>query len=230
MPLREAHDWLAVATSDLIETHLRSELADPWAAREAYVDVLLGKVEAVSLSPVVRDAMAMEHHRLVASQSCGWFFSDAAGVEPILGLRHALRAMELARSAFGVDLVPGFKAALAGFASNDPLEGGLEQIWTAHVAPAAAVGADLRLASLASDLLASSDASAVEAVCGQITEAVVVEGPILVGSGRWTAQNAVMKTLSNTAAPGPALLVAARTLGLAAEGAYDAQAAGPTSA
>jgi len=108
-PLRAAVDWLRDELVVLYESRTGEVLRDPWGARDRYVDCVLeaGRTDAFvaaeasgRLSPAAmlqaRRGLELARHALLMQTSCGWFFEDLAGIEPILILRHAARALELA--------------------------------------------------------------------------------------------------------------------------------------
>jgi len=64
-----------------------------------------------------RDLLALARHALLMQTSCGWFFDELIGLEPLLVLRHAARAIELARGV-GAHLEDGFVARLASARGN----------------------------------------------------------------------------------------------------------------
>ena len=139
-PLRVAIDWLRDELAVVYETRGGEHLRDPWGARDRYVDCLLGPGRTESfvadegrarLSPGdrvrARCALEMARHGLLMQTSCGWFFDDLAGIEPLLVLRHGARAIDLA-ARLGRPLEAGFLDRLAPARSN---------VWTAGT------GADL---------------------------------------------------------------------------------------
>lgn len=67
--------------------------------------------------------------------SCGWFFSDLAGIETIQCLRYAGRAIELAEAQFGPGIEERFLAILETAHSNRAEEGSGRQIYERHVLP-----------------------------------------------------------------------------------------------
>jgi hypothetical protein len=143
-PLRQALDLLQERVDHVFERRGAAVLADPWAARDAYLPVVLGVVgrerfaadhvtgdvvEALTLLEAQRAAMAMY-------TSCGWFFNDLAGLETVQVLRYAARAMDLLGE-LGED--PGteqFLAMLDKAESNRPEEGTGRDVWRRHVEPA----------------------------------------------------------------------------------------------
>ncbi len=100
-PLRTALDRLRDAVRQL--PGLGSDLRDPGATRDAYVDVLLDRAAWAEFrrTHVAGSAerahawLEMQRHLLFMYSSCGWFFDDAAGHETLIVLRHARRAVEL---------------------------------------------------------------------------------------------------------------------------------------
>lgn len=108
-PLRKALDYLR----DFAALHFegtRGELfADPWAARDDSIQLLLNQTESRELfvnnhaprplaPPAQRRALLhleMQRNLLLMYASCGWFFNDIAGIEPVQILKYAARAIEL---------------------------------------------------------------------------------------------------------------------------------------
>ena len=101
---------------------------DPWELRNAYVEVLLDEIFPERLAASSRAFLAKHLKkgldperegvallRLLESQkyamysftSCGWFFNDIEGIEPVQNLRYAQRAIEMVES-------PEERAALSG--------------------------------------------------------------------------------------------------------------------
>jgi len=158
-PLREALDLIRDDLALVFERRGREVMADPWVARDEYVEVVLGArtihdftaahctgdpVTALLLLEAQRHAMAMY-------TSCGWFFNDLAGIETIQVLRYAARVLDLlAEAGEGVDL-GRVLGVLAQACSNDPGEGTGADVWRRHVEPARVaperVAAHLGLAS-----------------------------------------------------------------------------------
>ena len=163
-PLRTAIDWLRDELAVAYETRGAEQLRDPWGARDRYVDCLLapGRIESfvadegrLRLSPGntvrARCALEMARHALLMQTSCGWFFDDLAGIEPLLVLRHAARAIDLAER-LGRSLEAGFLDRLAPARSNQWISGNGADLYRARVraeAPSSArVGATAGLLRL----------------------------------------------------------------------------------
>jgi alpha-amylase/alpha-mannosidase (GH57 family) len=146
--LRETLDLLRDELAWRYETAAAPLLDDPWAARDAYVDLLLdrsptsleryreqfaprarsrrGWDSALQLLELQRDAMLMY-------TSCGWFWDDPSGWETIQVLRYAARAVELARETTGDDLQPAFRERLGRVKSNVPAERDGARIFDLHI-------------------------------------------------------------------------------------------------
>ena len=154
-PVRAALDGVRDRLTEVFERRGTTVLRDPWAARDAYLGVLLGaldrrnfvaehvvgdEVEAFTLLEAQRNAMAMY-------TSCGWFFNDLAGLETVQILRYAARVMDLLAE-LGED--PGeedFLDVLGKAESNVADEGTGRDVWHRHVLPAR-VDADRTVANL----------------------------------------------------------------------------------
>jgi alpha-amylase/alpha-mannosidase (GH57 family) len=141
-PLREAFDLLRDWGEDVMERRGRELLHDPWAARDAYLDLLLG---AWSWPDFAAAHVAGDHHlagvlldaqrnALLMYTSCGWFFNDLAGIETVQVLRYAARAMDLYRELGESPPEAAFLEVLAEAVSNDPDVGDGRQLWADQVA------------------------------------------------------------------------------------------------
>jgi alpha-amylase/alpha-mannosidase (GH57 family) len=150
-PLREALDWLRDSVDPLYEARAAALLKDPWAARDAYVEVLLDRTPAAvtafldrhALRPLDADGrvqalrcLELQRHRLLMYTSCGWFFDEISGIETVQVLRYAARAVQLAR-ALGADagLEEELLRRLEAAPSNLPELRDGAGVWRRHVAP-----------------------------------------------------------------------------------------------
>jgi len=131
-PLRAALDWLSGEIDAFFTQRGERLLADPWAARNAYIDILLDnapeRVEEFCarharklLSPAqkmeVWKLLEMQRHRLLMFTSCGWFFDELSGIEGVQILQYAARAAEIAEE-LGLTLEPGLIERLRQAPSN----------------------------------------------------------------------------------------------------------------
>src|SRR6185295_15964472 len=122
-PLREALNFLRDDAAEKFE-HAGSELlGDPWAARNDYINVILDPNHARAGDPRVWDLLEMQRSALLMFTSCGWFFSDLAGIETVQVLRYAARVIDLMNE---LDLEPPrkrFLEILSEAKSNRPEKG-----------------------------------------------------------------------------------------------------------
>jgi alpha-amylase/alpha-mannosidase (GH57 family) len=149
-PLRDALEGLRAKLSEVYERESVGLLADPWAARDAYIAVALDRSEESVArflgehSPVassndeartkVLRLLEMQRHALMMFTSCGWFFDELSRLEPEQILLYAARALELARE-LGAELEPEFVAALAKAPSNEAQYGDGAGIWEKLIRP-----------------------------------------------------------------------------------------------
>src|SRR6185369_9109206 len=107
--LRAALDFLRDDAAMKFENMGAELLSDPWAARDQYIGVMLDPghvrdeflkrhaVRPLSTSEETRmwDLLEMQRSALLMFTSCGWFFSDVAGIETIQVIRYAARVVDL---------------------------------------------------------------------------------------------------------------------------------------
>ncbi len=108
-PLRAALDFLRDDAAPKFEAAAGDLFADPWAVRDAYVDLLVDRTHPreeflrrhakrpLSAAEQIRALTLLELQRsaMVMYTSCGWFFNDISGLETVQVLRYAGRALEL---------------------------------------------------------------------------------------------------------------------------------------
>jgi hypothetical protein len=110
--LRQAFDHLKKLADQVFEREfpILSSM-DCWEARDHYVDVLVDPADLTRRQEFTKailrphaqpgdDAKAlklleMQKFCMFSYTSCGWFFNDIEGLEPVQNMRYALRAMEL---------------------------------------------------------------------------------------------------------------------------------------
>ncbi len=108
-PLRAALNFLRDDAAVKFESVGSELLRDPWAARNDYIEVMLDpqharerfltrhavrSVECAEESRVLK-LLEMQRSALLMFTSCGWFFSDLAGIETIQVMRYAARVIDL---------------------------------------------------------------------------------------------------------------------------------------
>ncbi len=131
-PLRVALNFLRDdAAAKFENTDL---LRDPWAARNDYIDVILDPQRAregfLSRHASGRfdelrvwKLLEMQRSALLMFTSCGWFFSDLAGIETMQVMRYAARVIDL-QNQLGFDPPEKrFLELMAEATSNNPEKG-----------------------------------------------------------------------------------------------------------
>jgi alpha-amylase/alpha-mannosidase (GH57 family) len=115
-PLRQALDQLRDATGPLSEIVSATLFKDHWAARDAYIRVILDRsrtnIDAFfaefathELSQEERtkalELMELDRHIQLMYTSCGWFFDEISGIETVQVIAYAARVLQLAARLFG---------------------------------------------------------------------------------------------------------------------------------
>jgi alpha-amylase/alpha-mannosidase (GH57 family) len=140
-PLRQALDGLRDALVPLTEKAGAALFKDVWAARDAYICVILDRSDEsadrffeeqatheLSENERIRalELMEMQRNAQLMYTSCGWFFDDISGIETVQVIAYAARVIQLARQVFGRQadgLEPAFLARMAEAKSNLPSQG-----------------------------------------------------------------------------------------------------------
>ena len=152
-PLREGLDEMRDAIAPLTEQEGNQLFKDVWAARDAYIQVVLDRGEDRveqffieqqnhSLSDAERvralELMELQRHAQLMYTSCGWFFDDISGIETVQVIAYAARVLQLAKSVFGErasELEPAFIARLAEAKSNIASAGDGARIYKEKILP-----------------------------------------------------------------------------------------------
>ncbi|WP_292490606.1 DUF3536 domain-containing protein [Methanoculleus sp. 10] len=152
--LREAVAMVRDALAPRSAEELAALVRDPREARDDAVGLVLnrwsdGAVEEFFSRHALHDLSLKERRRVLAllemerqamlmQTSCGWFFDDIAEPGSVQVMRHAGRAMDLARRVLGIDLEAAFIEILTRAPSNDPGCATGAAVYEAQVRPAAA--------------------------------------------------------------------------------------------
>jgi alpha-amylase/alpha-mannosidase (GH57 family) len=149
-PLREALDLLRDELSLVFEREGGRLFKDVWEARNGYIEVILHRsserIRSFFEQYGIRDLnekekitglklLEMQRHALQMYTSCGWFFADLTGLETVLILQHAARAIQLAEGLAGPEIEKKFLALLSGAESNLPEMGKGDQVYQRLVKP-----------------------------------------------------------------------------------------------
>jgi alpha-amylase/alpha-mannosidase (GH57 family) len=134
-PLRYALNWLRDQLIPIYEDLAGKYVADPWAVRNEYIDVLLDRSEEsidaftgkhAKQALTKRDKihlfrlLEMQRNAILMYSSCGWFFDEISGLETGQILQYACRAVHYAKQVADVDLEEEFSFRLSQAPSNLP--------------------------------------------------------------------------------------------------------------
>jgi len=166
-PLRDALDWLRDQVAPPWKTIAGELFKNPWAARDAYIDVILDRSAAnlekffarhaahpltASEQTTALKLLELQRQALLMYTSCGWFFDDLSGIETVQVIQFAARAVQLAEEVFGGLLEEQCIDRLARAVSNLAEHGNGREIYEKFVRPARVdwerVGAHYAVSSL----------------------------------------------------------------------------------
>jgi alpha-amylase/alpha-mannosidase (GH57 family) len=133
-PLRAALDGVREQLISTFEKEGESLFTDPWAARDAYVELVLdrstdradaflalhaqGKVISAAGKIKMLRLLEMQRHCMLMYTSCAWFFNEVTGIETLQVLQYANRALHLCEVVTGKNYHPAFLADLENIESN----------------------------------------------------------------------------------------------------------------
>ena len=150
-PLRAALDELRDALTPLTEKIGKGLFRDVWAARDAYIGVVLDRSTestdkfffeqqshplTVDECVLALELMEIQRHAQLMYTSCGWFFDDISGIETVQIIAYAARVLQLAQTVFGKEaagLESAFLERLAQARSNVASAGTGAQIYRDQV-------------------------------------------------------------------------------------------------
>jgi len=150
-PLREALDWLREAADALYEARGGVLFKDAAQARDEYVAVILDprreRLERfldahlrVAAPPAVRvearRLLELQRNRMLMYTSCGWFFDEISGIEPVQILRYAAMTLQYVHDLGGGQLEPEFERRLSAAPSNVATFGDGGEVYRRLVVPA----------------------------------------------------------------------------------------------
>ncbi len=136
--LRDAFDFLKEIVDEVYQAETSAFLKDPWQARNDYIAVMLECSEASKKNFITRNAkrnvsaheaqkmwnlLEAEKFSLFMYTSCGWFFDDISGIEPVQVMKFALRALELTQPYYKRDIESPLLKILSQAKSNLPKYG-----------------------------------------------------------------------------------------------------------
>ena len=150
LPLRNALDFLRDEASKHFEATRGDLFVDPWAARDDAISLILNQQESreaflarhaprgLTRDEEQRSLLFLELQRdaLLMYTSCGWFFNDISGIEPIQILKYASRVIDLMDQLDLPSPRERFLEILAEAKSNRPELGDGAEIYRRLVEPA----------------------------------------------------------------------------------------------
>lgn len=170
-PLRDGLDRLRDRLGEIFQREGKKYLRDPWRARDDYIQVVLDRsapgVERFFQTHQVRELdpgekqtalklLEMARNGMLMFTSCGWFFDEISGIEPVQIIKYAARAIQLAAETGGENLEEEFLGYLGQAVSNIPECGDGRWIYSNFVRPAVVdlmrVGAHYAVISLFDEL------------------------------------------------------------------------------
>jgi alpha-amylase/alpha-mannosidase (GH57 family) len=149
-PLRAALDFLRDEAAVYFEATRGELFRDPWAARDDAIDLVVDEFKSreeflPSHAPheLTRDQqqtallfLELQRNALLMYTSCGWFFGDISGIEPVQILKYAARALDLMNQLGLRSPREKFLKILAAAKSNRPELGNGADIYRRLVEPA----------------------------------------------------------------------------------------------
>jgi alpha-amylase/alpha-mannosidase (GH57 family) len=208
-PLRRSLDVLRDRADKLFTEKAANLLKDPWAARNAYVKVVLenrpkigpfftahGRKLKKNQRELALNLLEMQRNRMLMYTSCGWFFDDISGIEALQILRYAARVIQIAYS-LDPTVVDDFLKELGEARSNVKPNPHGDQIFDEKIRPQVAglanVAAHVAISSVFEDVPAKArlycyDVKLLDSVREESAERTLVVGRISVLS-RITTEN-----------------------------------------
>lgn len=148
--LRQAMDWLRDEIKQIYVKEFIEFVKDPWEARDDYISVVLDRdrenvsrfFERHSNSKLSEDQqvkslklLEMQRQAMLMYTSCGWFFDDISGIEPVQIMQYAARTIQLAKEVSGIGLEDKYVRILDKAKSNVPESKNGGKIYSVFVKP-----------------------------------------------------------------------------------------------
>ncbi len=158
--MRDAFDFLKEIVDEVYERETSRFFRDPWEARDGYIDVMLDgseknkkrflsdytkKTANATEEKMIWDLLEAEKFSLFMYTSCGWFFDEVSGIEPVQVMKFALRAMELVQPYYQREIEGQFLKILRQAKSNIPEQGNGEDVFNNLVKPSKNVSEKISL-------------------------------------------------------------------------------------
>ncbi len=145
--LRESFDFLKRIVDTIFDSQGGVLLKDPWEARNNYIELMLeDNIESRAMflrkhakkhdsheATKIWDLLEAEKLSLFMYTSCGWFFDELSGIEPLIVMRFAARVIERIRLYAPHEFESTFFSILKGAKSNLPEQGTGEDIFKRNI-------------------------------------------------------------------------------------------------
>ncbi|MFO0809101.1 MAG: DUF3536 domain-containing protein [Gemmataceae bacterium] len=206
-PLRAALDWLRDEAAALYESGAGRLFADPWAARDDAIDLVLDRRPATAAAffdrhcgrslvaaeeVTARRWLELQRNCLLMYTSCGWFFDEVSGLEGTQILKYAARVIQLAEGLAGRSLEGEFLTKLALAPSNIPMLKDARRAYERYVKPScvdlAKVAAHFAVSSLFENYPQSSRLDAYTAVSDDVRNSTVNQARLTTGRATVTSE------------------------------------------
>lgn len=128
-PLRDSFDFLNLKLRALFDKEMREFTnSDPEIIWNQFIDVLTGKIKRIAyaqkfdipnekITPFF-ELLESRKYSIYMYTSCGWFFSELSGIEPVQNICYAMRALELINNHENGTLLSDFLKCLSKAKSN----------------------------------------------------------------------------------------------------------------
>lgn len=150
-PLRRAVSLARDEAATVLQDLGAELLKDPWAARDAYIELLLeggpknrerfldryGRESGRATAQVLTfKLLEMARFSILAQTSCGWFFNDISGLESVQVLKYTARTVQMIEELSGKNVERGLLEILGEARSNIPSQGTGADVYRDLVLPA----------------------------------------------------------------------------------------------
>lgn len=198
--LREAMDWLRDHLAPIFKNEMLKYHPSGWDLRDQYIDLILDRSDenverffsahgmahlAVPDRIRVMKLLEMQRNAMLMYTSCGWFFNDISGIEPVQIMQYAACAIQLAEEIHGVALEQDYLNILETAVSNLPEMQNGREVYNRFVKPSVVslrdVAANYAISLLFQDYPQDSKMYAYTAHCEQLDKKNIGKKQLITG-------------------------------------------------
>jgi len=148
-PLRSAFDYLRDTIGCLFEEKLKNYFEDVWDARNKYIRVILdysdSKRESFLRKNCLKKNLSSKEKNMIFAflesqknlllmyTSCGWFFSEVSGIEPVQNMKYALMAMQCISPYTSISIMQTFLKKMEKAKGNLKYPSNAREVFDLHV-------------------------------------------------------------------------------------------------